>query len=181
MSYIQHDEDQTLHSLDIDQLYEKQHQRILKQLGIFNVILNRVHQRIKKAARTSQIKHIWYEIPLYIIGQPIYDKGDCVAYVVNKLAENGFYVRVFEVNKLYITWSNWVPQYVRSEIKQKQGIAVDSFGNVMQQPTEVEQINEEVEKTNKKKYLPTNAHKLTSSLVYQPDVIDELERKMKKG
>lgn len=178
MSFIQHTEDQTCHNLDIDSLYEKQHERIKKQMGIFNIILNRIHGRIKKASKLPNQSYIWYEVPLYIIGQPIYDKGDCIAYVVNKLAENGFYVRVVDVNHLYISWANWVPNYVRSEIKSKQGINVDSFGNIIGEPTPVAEINAEAEKSNKTKYLPTNAHKLSSSLVYRPDIIDELERKM---
>ena len=65
-----------------------------------------------------------------MIGVPKFDIATCIAYVIDKLQENGFLVRYTHPNLLLISWGHWVPDYVRSEIKKKMGVVVDGFGNV---------------------------------------------------
>ena len=126
------DDQESTRKVNIDELYDKSQQRDLKQLAIFNKILNRVHKRITMTARTKQTeKHIWFTIPEYIFGEPIYDQGDCVAHLVVKLEENGFHVRYVHPNTLFVSWNNWVPSYVRNEIKKKTGIVLDEKGNIV--------------------------------------------------
>ena len=55
-------------------------------------------------------------MPEMMIGIPKYDYKDCTAYVIEKLRENGFVVRYTHPNLLFISWKQWVPGYVRSEI-----------------------------------------------------------------
>ena len=40
-------------NVNIDELYEKQQQRDLRQVSIFNKILNRIHKRIKITGRNK--------------------------------------------------------------------------------------------------------------------------------
>ena len=63
--------------------------------------------------------------------KPIYDKGDCIGYVVSQLENNGFFVKYVHPNALFISWHNWVPSYVRSEIKKRMGVVLDEKGNVI--------------------------------------------------
>ena len=115
-------DDDAVKKINIDDLYEKKQQRDLKQVSIFNKILNRIQHRIELTGRTKRNdKYIWFTVPEYIFGEPIYDKGDCIAYVVTKLEENGFFIRYMHPNTLFISWENWVPTYVRNEIKKKEG------------------------------------------------------------
>ena len=85
------EDDDNVRKVNIDELYEKKQKRDQRQLSVFNKILNRINKRI---TTTSQMKrdekYIWYQVPPYIFGEPIYDQTDCIAYVVTKLAENGF-------------------------------------------------------------------------------------------
>ena len=67
-----------------------------------------------------------------IFGVPKYDQGSCIAYLMNNLKENGFSVTYIHHNLLFISWNHWVPDYVRSEIKNKTGVAVDGYGNVIE-------------------------------------------------
>ena len=32
---------------------------------------------------------------------------------------------------LFISWSHWVPAYVRDEIKKKTGVVIDGYGNIV--------------------------------------------------
>lgn len=87
--FLFNDDDDSGRKINIDDLYEKQQQRDIKQLAIFNKILNRVHKRITLTSQNkSNDKHIWFTIPEYIFGEPIYDKGDCTGYIVAKLGKS---------------------------------------------------------------------------------------------
>ena len=59
-----------------------------------------------------------------MIGVPKYDSDSCIAYVIDKLQENGFKIRYTHPNMLFISWQHWVPEYVRSEIKKKTGVVI---------------------------------------------------------
>ncbi len=80
------DDEESTRKINIDDLYEKKQRRDLNQVVIFNKILNRIHKRITYTGRNKRNdKHIWFTVPEYIFGEPIYDKGDCIAYLVTKL------------------------------------------------------------------------------------------------
>ena len=118
--------------VDIDSLFEKRQRKDLKQLSIFNKILNRIHKRINLTGKTKvKDKHIFFTIPEFLFGEPLYNQGDCVGYLVVQLEENGFHVRYMHPNTLFVSWENWVPSYVRSEIKKKTGKILNPQGMVI--------------------------------------------------
>jgi hypothetical protein len=175
--------------INIDELYEKQQQRDLKQVSIFNKLLNRVHTRITTTSKMKpKEKHIWFTVPEYIFGEPVYDKGDCTGYLVAKLEENGFHVRYVHPNTLFVSWENWVPSYVRSEIKKKTGIILDEKGNIIEKPDNDENSEENInsklfgDKQNNmqkgKQYTPIDKYKPTGNLVYNPEMFEKIEKKV---
>ena len=93
--FIFNNDEESNTKINIDELYEKKQRRDLKQIAIFNKILNRIHKRITHTSRNKNINdtHIWFLVPEYLVGEPIYDKGECIAYIVNKLQENGFHTK----------------------------------------------------------------------------------------
>ena len=106
--------------INIDDLYEKKHQKDLKQLSIFNKILNRIHKRIETTSRNRRLdRHIWFIVPEFIFGEPNFDQGECLGYLVSKLEENGFFVKYVHPNTLFVSWENWIPSYTRNEVKKK--------------------------------------------------------------
>lgn len=140
MSYfIQVEDKEADAKINIDELYERAQQQDLKQLSIFRKILNRIHTRIKKIAQGKvSDKHIFFHVPEYIFGEPLYDKGDCIAFLVNQLKENKFNVRYIHPNTLFISWAHWIPAYVRNEFKRKTGKILDEFGNITDPAAEEE-------------------------------------------
>jgi len=115
--------------ISIDDLYEKKRQYDLNKLALFNKILNRVHVKIKTTSRQKFDEHFcWFVVPEMIIGVPKYDQGACIAYIIDKLKENGFNVRYIHPNTLFISWLHWVPSYIRTELKKKTGIVVNEYG-----------------------------------------------------
>jgi hypothetical protein len=175
------------HKVDIDELYEKKHQRDLKQLSIFNKILNRIHKRIQLTGRNRRLdKHIWFTVPEYIFGEPNYDQGECLGYLVSKLEENGFYVKYMHPNTLFISWENWIPAYTRNEIKKKLGVVLDEKGNVIDKLDENVEIEShdpavrliQANERNKKQFTPIKEYKPTGNMVYNPEFFEKLEKKV---
>ncbi len=175
------DEDQ-LGKVNIDDLYENKQKRDFKQISIFNKILNRIHNRIKLTARNKKNEqHIWFVIPEYIFGEPVYDKAECIAYIISQLETNKFHIRYVHPNTLFVSWSNWIPSYVRNEFKKKTGVAVDEHGKIIEK-TEEEKAETEKKTVNsgklQKEYTPINKYKPTGNLVYNPDMFEKIEKKV---
>ena len=184
------DEEETNRKINIDDLYEKKQKKDLKQLSIFNKILNRIHKRITMTAKLKvQEKHIWFVVPEYIFGEPCYDKGDCMGYLVSKLEDNGFHVRYVYPSNLFVSWVHWIPSYVRTEIKKKTGVVIDEKGNIVSKKGEEDDddnvqsklMNDRSNGANQKQqkqYTPINNYKPTGNLVYGQDMFDKLEKKI---
>jgi len=119
--------------LNIDELYEKKRQYDLSKLALYNKILNRIHVRIKTTSRQKMDEQFcWFVVPELIIGVPKYDQASCIAYLMDKLKDNGFNIRYIHPNTLFISWLHWVPSYVRSELKKKTGIVIDEYGQKLE-------------------------------------------------
>jgi hypothetical protein len=183
------DDKEASHKINIDELYESRKRRDLKQLNIFDKLLNRIHKRITFTGRNKKNdKHIWFNIPEFIFGEPTYDKGDCIGYLVAKLEDNGFYVKYLHPNTLFISWNEWIPTYVRTEFKNKTGIVIDEKGNVVEQkkdetaesapydPNNIHHVDRTAQ--NSKNYTPINKYKPTGNLVYTPEMIKQIEKKV---
>ena len=185
-------DEETSGKVNIDDLYEKNHQRDLKQLSIFNKILNRIHNKIKAVTRGhKKDTHVWFAVPEYIFGEPLYNQGDCLGYLVAKLEANGFHVRYLHPNTLFVSWSNWVPSYIRTEVKKKTGKVLDEKGNVIrdlnaEEGDESEDINSRMfndknpnGQKGKKEYTPLDQYKPTGNLVYNQELFDKLDKKIR--
>jgi hypothetical protein len=185
-----HDEE-TGSKINIDELYEKRQKRDQKQLSIFNKILKRIHKRIVHTSKNKNIKEnsIWFAVPEYLVGEPIYDKGECIGYVVSQLEKNGFFVKYVHPNTLFVSWHNWVPSYVRAEIKKRLGVVLDEKGNVINNIEEEDKnpnndiLNQRETGDNKiikngKEYSSIKDYKPTGKFVYGEDMMNKLEKKI---
>lgn len=185
------DENDRVQNVNIDELFEKNQQKDLKQLSIFNKILNRIHKRIQHTGKMKGEKFIFYQVPEYLFGEPQYKQGDCIGFLVVKLEENGFEVKYMHPNTLFITWKNHVPSYVRNEIKKKTGVVVDEKGNILNQE-ELDEKNEQDPTSkllndrnqpvdnnkNKKEYTPIDEYTPSGNFVYKDDMLKKIEKRM---
>ena len=183
-------EEEAQQKINIDDLYENKHRRDLKQISIFNKILNRIHNRIKITGRNKRNdRHIWFTVPEYIFGEPTYDQGDCLGYLVSKLETNGFYIKYMHPNTLFVCWENWVPSYTRNEIKKIMGVILDEKGNVIDQQDQDDEDDPNSKMLNtggtkpttqkdQKQYTPIDKYKPTGNLVYNPEMFEKIEKKV---
>lgn len=196
--FLYTDDAESTSKVNIDELYENKQKRDLKQLSIFNKLLNRIHRRIQFTGRNRKIgeTHIWFAVPEYIFGEPIYDKGDCIAYLVLKLQDNGFLVKYVHPNTLFVSWSNWIPNYVRAEFRKKTGKIMDEKGNIIETREDgtsniypVDDINTRILndprnigstqiKDTRPQFTPIAKYKPTGNLVYNPDILEKIEKKV---
>ena len=164
-------------TINMDELYERKKESDILKLSTYKKILSRIHNRIKVTARQSKnIEYCWFTVPEMIFGAPKYDQGSCIAYVMTNLQENGFTVTYIHPNLLFISWNHWVPDYVRNEIKNKTGVAVDGYGNVIPK----KENKKEIEENKKKKINTNNPFKSTSSYeptgtIYKTEFLDLLK------
>lgn len=188
------DEDESVGRVDIDSLFEKKQQKDLKQLSIFNKILNRIHKRIRLTGSTKvKDKHVFFTVPEFIFGEPLYKQGDCIGYLVVQLEQNGFLVKYIHPNTLFICWENWVPSYVRNEIKKKTGKIINEKGeiigdkNTKNEEEEDDDINARIMNTSKannqnkkndKEYTPIDNYQPSGNFVYKKELFEKLEKKL---
>lgn len=180
--------------VNIDELYEKRQRRELKQLSIFKKILNRIHKRIEHTAKNKYCKdtHVWFVVPEYLVGEPIYNKGDCIAYIVSELETNGFHVKYVHPNTVFVSWHTWVPSYVRNEVKKKTGVILDEYGNFVeridlhQQKQELDPLlqNPRIQavlqpEENTKKFTSIKDYKPSGNFLYNEDLMRKIEDKIK--
>lgn len=183
--------------INIDELYEKKRQHDLNQLALYNKLLNRVHVRIKTTSRQNNDFFCWYLVPEVVIGVPKYDQGACIAYLLNKLKDNGFNVRYIHPNTLFISWLHWVPAYVRTELKNKTGIVVNEFGVKQEEIQKIDNdesgsgnngsgnngtngLNGTNGNNKKKNYTPIQSYKPSGNLIYDNDLLNKIEEKIQK-
>jgi hypothetical protein len=182
--------------LNIDELYEKKRQQDLNKLALFNKLLNRIHVKIKTISRQkSNEQFCWYLVPEIIIGIPKFDQGACIAYLMDKLKNSGFNVRYIHPNLLFISWSHWIPSYVRTEIKNKTGISLNEYGQKIEEGDEdnsmkmisnnpsnpndyLLKMEQQKDKQNKKEYTPIKSYKPSGNLLYDDDILNKIENKI---
>ena len=166
--------------INIDELYDRRQKRDMKQLEIFNKILSRIHKRIQYTAKNKLCSDnfVWFNVPEYIVGEPVYDKGECTGYLVSQLEHNGFFIKYVYPNTLFISWHNWVPSYVRNEIKKKMGVAIDEKGNVVEPDGEPKIIQQQNLQKDQKQYTPIKSYKPSGALVYGNDLLAKVEKKI---
>jgi len=186
--FIFADEEDNEKKINIDELYEKRQLRELKQISIFNKLLNRIHKRIQFTGKNkTNDKHIWFTVPEYIFGEPVYNKGDCIGYLYTKLQDNGFHIRYMHPNTLFVSWAHWIPSYVRQEVKKKTGMVIDQNGNIISKSDEEESddlnskmLNDNTKQPGKtqKEYTPISDYKPSGKLIYDKEMFAKLEKKV---
>jgi len=175
-----------INQIDLNELYEKDKKRNLNLISCFNKILNRIHTRIKLTSKTKPTdRHIFFVVPEILFGQPYYDKAHCIAYVTTQLQNNQFHTRYIHPNTLFISWRHFIPTFIRDEIRKKTGVLIDSMGKVISTKSKTESSAEDANKQadmsqqqqqQKKKYKSIEEYKPTGKLVYQSELLDQIEK-----
>tara|TARA_B110000977_G_scaffold200625_1_gene291867 strand:+ start:604 stop:891 length:288 start_codon:yes stop_codon:yes gene_type:complete len=86
------------------ELLKEQENKRKKKEKTFKKIYKNLEKRII-IANSANHNSIWFEIPEFILGVPIYNVIDCKDYIQTKLEKNEFSSKFFEPKYLSIDWS----------------------------------------------------------------------------
>jgi len=180
--------------INIDDLYQRKREVEQIKLKVFRKILNRAHTKIKITSRQRHTEPFaFFVVPEFIVGTPSYDVAACIAYIIDKLKDNGFSVAYTHPNLLFISWAHYYDKAKRMDIKKQYGVNVDGFGNL------VKSKNNENKKSNdpsdmnalmfnkkdvkvgaddqKKDYKQISSYKPTGNLIYNNALLKKIEDK----
>ena len=187
------DEEDYNEKINLDELYERKKQHDISTTNNYNKILNRIHNKIKTTSRLQLTEqYCWFLVPEMMLGVSRYNQATCIAYVIDKLQNNGLKVRYTHPNMLFISWTHWVPDYVRAEIKKKTGVNIDGYGNIVknddsENSSKTNQLNPDtllLKNSGKQKDANSdtkdiNTYKPSGQLIYNNDIINSLKNSFK--
>jgi hypothetical protein len=84
-------------------LINSQKEREKIKFKTFSKIYDTIEKKINLAS-SSNFYYVWYEIPEFIIGFPLYNLDECKKHIVKQLNDNGFNVEIFDDNIILIQW-----------------------------------------------------------------------------
>ena len=176
--------------LNLDELYVKTKQIEDNRIKIYRTILGRIHSKIKISSRLRATdKFCFYIIPEFLMGVPRYDVATLTSYCIDKLQNNGFFVKYTFPNLLFISWNHYIPAYRRMEYKKSTGISIDGFGNVLPNKKQNNNNNQilSLAKTNQKvsnkktfNFKKIDTYKPTGSMIYDTRFLKKINDKIKK-
>ena len=188
------DPSEYIDKINLDELYEKKRQHDVTTTNNYKTILNRIHTKIKTTSRQQlSEQYCWFVVPEMMIGVPKYESDSCIAYVIDKLQENGFKIRYTHPNMLFISWQHWVPEYVRSEIKKKIGADIVAKPTVEAKedgdstnknltPDSLFKVKNKVSTSNQNtaNTKSIDSYKPTGQLIYNNDILNSLKNNLDK-
>tara|TARA_B110000003_G_scaffold62782_1_gene63184 strand:- start:18199 stop:18759 length:561 start_codon:yes stop_codon:yes gene_type:complete len=177
--------------LNLDELYREKKMRQDNKLKIYNRILKRVHDKIKYVSRQrNSLCFCSYVVPEFLLGVPKYDSAACIAYIIEKLNDNGLAVKYTHPNLLMISWNHYIPPQQRQIYKKETGITIDGFGNVKQRKKDAKNDTDPNSLLAKGKgvsikkkdanFKDINSYKPQNSIIYNNDLMKKIESSISK-
>lgn len=91
-------------NLNVEDLTNYCERKNIKRREKYVKILKLCHNKIKIATKVKSFS-CWFIIPLSFDGIPLTENlKECVKFILDKLNEGGFKVKLYEPNILYISW-----------------------------------------------------------------------------
>lgn len=90
-------------NLNIYELHDEINKQKEKRSKSFDKVLETCHQKIINASKKELFK-VYFDVPDFVLGLPVYDLTECIKYIVKSLENNGFLVHYMFPKLLYISW-----------------------------------------------------------------------------
>lgn len=105
--------------LTVDHLQEDKDERKKARFAVYERVLKQCNVRILNKHR-SNMEECEYEIPFLVPGAALINANGCMAYMIIKLKERGFYVeRIENSQTLYINWNKKFKTAVKDGLYKK--------------------------------------------------------------
>lgn len=74
-----------------------------KRIECFEKVLELCHKKIVTHSENKKTR-LFYEVPDFMLGYPLYDINDCIKHVMESLQSNGFLATYYFPRYVYISW-----------------------------------------------------------------------------
>jgi len=109
--------------LNIIELHRKMNQKNEKKNVCYEKVLEICNKRILVQTERDKTRCL-FEFPEYVPGYPLFDLNACIQFCERQLVVNGFLVKYFFPNKLYISWDFEEIKRHKEEMKKKTPLGV---------------------------------------------------------
>jgi Family of unknown function (DUF5759) len=104
--------------LTLAELYKVQKQKEKSRHISFDKVVELCHRRIRTVASYGGM-NTFFEIPGMIIGLPLFNIQECMAYMIDTLRMNGFLVQILPPPHVAVLYISWDPKDVRPPVRKK--------------------------------------------------------------
>ena len=91
-------------NLNINKLRNEVEERENKKYKIFETILEMCYQKILNINKKNNDYNCTFIVPNVVFGLPLYNVGDCVIFIMDKLVEKGFEIYFAAPTTIHISW-----------------------------------------------------------------------------
>lgn len=109
--------------LNIIELHRKMNQKNEKKNVCYEKVLEICNKRILVQTERDKTRCL-FEFPEYVPGYPLFDLNACIQFCERQLVVNGFLVKYFFPNKLYISWDFEEIKKHKEDMKKKTPLGV---------------------------------------------------------
>jgi|694.fasta_scaffold138478_4 hypothetical protein len=117
-------------SFSVYEIHKEQQTKENNRIILYNKILKQIFIKIKIAVETCE-SYIFFKLPEYIIGYPIYNITECVFYIQNFLTSKGFEHKYCSHLIIFITWTS-----------KSKSIKLENLNNIQQNQQPIQQLLE---------------------------------------
>jgi hypothetical protein len=177
-------------SININKLRNEVENRETKKIKIFENILEMCYNKILNTNKQNDDYSCTFIVPTVVFGLPLYNIGDCVVFIMDKLVEKGFEIYFALPTTIHISWKpesyknkqldyydqsqNQLQNQLQNQIIKYNNISYNK--NINQK-----QLNYQNKKdTNNIQYRSINEYKETSNSIYDLDDLDIFQNKVDK-
>lgn len=101
-------------TFDIRKLYNREKNRDDHRQELYDSIVRKIHHRVETVTMRKET-HCLFQVPQFILGMPLYDPFQCTGYVIQTLTAQGFHVKYYHPNTLFVDWSrHHIEPYVQA-------------------------------------------------------------------
>ena len=174
-------------SININKLRNEVENREIKKIKIFENILEMCYNKILNTNKQNDSYSCTFIVPTVVFGLPLYNIGDCVVFIMDKLVEKGFEIYFALPTTIHISWkpesytNNQLEYYNQSQTQIIKYNDISYNKNINQKQLNYQNKKEQTNNTsNNIKYRPINEYKETSNSIYDLGDLDIFQNKVDK-
>lgn len=92
-----------MNNLNIYELHHEIHKKKESRTVTYDKVLDICNNKIRIAAK-KELYRLYFEVPEFVIGLPVYDLNECIQHVMSNLKRNQLLVYYYFPKILYISW-----------------------------------------------------------------------------